>query len=321
MGYWLKFPSSQIADVYGLDRTECVVTLNAGWNMIGGPNCNVPLNSVLDPGGIIVPGTLYGYSGSYTPATSIDATKAYWIKASGAGTITISCVNVLSKRSNELVISPEMLEEFGKIEISDAGKNSQTLYFGGKLNDNVNIESFSLPPAAPQGSFDARLSGDYRLSESDEVSIDVQTSEYPIGVTITNLSSNEGYVLQEISNGVEVGNHRIADGEKIVITNKEVSILKISKGEGIPATYNLEQNYPNPFNPSTTIKFSIPEASNVRLTIYNTLGQKITELVNTNLEAGRYNYQWEAGDIASGIYIYELRTDKFISTKKMILMK
>ena len=57
----------------------------------------------------------------------------------------------------------------------------------------------------------------------------------------------------------------------------------------------------------------------MRLTIYNTLGQKVEELVNTNLEAGWYNYQWNAGSIASGIYIYELRTDKFVSTKKMIL--
>ncbi|HSW56289.1 MAG TPA: T9SS type A sorting domain-containing protein, partial [Ignavibacteriaceae bacterium] len=82
-----------------------------------------------------------------------------------------------------------------------------------------------------------------------------------------------------------------------------------------------EQNYPNPFNPSTTIKFSLPEAANVTLNIYNTLGEKVAELVNTNLEAGWYNYRWDAGSIASGIYIYELRTEKFISSKKMIFLK
>jgi hypothetical protein len=51
------------------------------------------------------------------------------------------------------------------------------------------------------------------------------------------------------------------------------------------------------------------------------LGEKIAELVNTNLEAGKYSYQWDAGETASGIYIYELRTDKFISVKKMILLR
>ncbi len=133
---------------------------------------------------------------------------------------------------------------------------------------------------------------------------------------------DEEYEMVEIANGVEVGSHiELTDGERIIITNKEVTMLKITKQQSIPTTYNLEQNYPNPFNPSTTIKFSLPEAGNVSLRIYNTLGQKVAELVNTNFEAGWYNYQWNAGNIASGIYIYELRTDKFVSTKKMILMK
>ena len=84
----------------------------------------------------------------------------------------------------------------------------------------------------------------------------------------------------------------------------------------------LEQNYPNPFNPSTTIKFSLPEeVSNVKLSIYNVLGEKVVELVNTALVAGKYQYQWNAQNVATGMYIYELRTDKFVSVKKMVLMK
>lgn len=88
-----------------------------------------------------------------------------------------------------------------------------------------------------------------------------------------------------------------------------------------PYDYTLFQNYPNPFNPITTIKFSVPEVTNVTLTIYNTLGQKVAELVNTKLEAGKYSYQWDASKVATGLYIYELRTDKFVSTKKMLMMK
>jgi len=320
-GYWLKFPSAQNAGVCGTDITECVINLNAGWNMIGGPNCNVALNSVGDPGGIIVPGTLYGYSGGYFTSNSIDATKAYWIKASGSGTITVSCGSVVDKERKELQIPKEAAAEFSEIEIKDGQKNSQRLYYNGKLDEEIKIESFSLPPVGPEGSFDARIAGDYRLSENDEVSIQLQASSYPVSVVITNLKDDGEYELVEISEGEEVGTHKVTEGEKIVITNEEVRVLRIKKQGSIPTTYNLEQNYPNPFNPSTTIKFSLPEAANVKLTIYNTLGQKITELVNTTLEAGRYSYRWDASDVASGIYIYELRTDKFISTKKMILMK
>ena len=180
-----------------------------------------------------------------------------------------------------------------------------------------------MPPVPPQGSFDVRLTDDYRLSENDEVTIQVQSSNYPLSVTVTDLTNKEGYgyELQEIAGGVEVGTHRIVEGEKIVISNENVSLLKITKQEALPTSYNLEQNYPNPFNPSTTIKFSLPEAANVTLRIYNALGQKITELVNAKLEAGRYSYQWDAGNVTTGMYIYELRTDKFVSAKKMMLLK
>jgi hypothetical protein len=91
---------------------------------------------------------------------------------------------------------------------------------------------------------------------------------------------------------------------------------------GIPDEYNLAQSYPNPFNPSTIIEFSLPESvSNVNLSIYNVLGEKVAVLINNALTAGKYRYQWNAENFTSGIYIYELRTDKFVSFKKMILMK
>ena len=135
MGYWLKFPASEVADVYGSDRTECVVALSEGWNMIGGPNCNVPLSSVIDPGGIIIPGTLYGYSGSYTTASSIDGTKGYWIRANAGGTITISCTATPANSVSDDIFSPESLADFGMINITDASETSQLLYFSGNLSE------------------------------------------------------------------------------------------------------------------------------------------------------------------------------------------
>ncbi|OQY69939.1 MAG: hypothetical protein B6D44_16720, partial [Ignavibacteriales bacterium UTCHB2] len=76
------------------------------------------------------------------------------------------------------------------------------------------------------------------------------------------------------------------------------------------------------FNPSTVIEFSLPEDVNdVRLTIYDVIGQKVAELVNGKLNAGKYKYTWNASNAATGMYIYELRTEKFVSVKKMLLMK
>ena len=102
----------------------------------------------------------------------------------------------------------------------------------------------------------------------------------------------------------------------------ESSLSVDDEANEFPSDYILYQNYPNPFNSSTVIEFSLPEnISNVKLSIYNALGEKVAELVNTALVAGKYSYQWNAQDIATGMYVYELRTDKFVAMKKMILIK
>ena len=88
-----------------------------------------------------------------------------------------------------------------------------------------------------------------------------------------------------------------------------------------PYNYSLSQNYPNPFNPGTTIRYSIPTKSNVRLRVYNSIGENIAELVDARQAAGNYEINWDAGNFASGIYFYTLRAGIFTNTKKMMLIK
>ena len=85
--------------------------------------------------------------------------------------------------------------------------------------------------------------------------------------------------------------------------------------------YELSQNYPNPFNPSTTIRYSVPERSNVVLKIYDILGSEVSTLVNEDKDAGIYSVNFNASHLASGIYFYRLHAGSFVETKKMILMK
>ena len=91
--------------------------------------------------------------------------------------------------------------------------------------------------------------------------------------------------------------------------------------EGLPATYSLEQNYPNPFNPSTTIRFSIPEVTNVKVSVFDALGREITTLVNEELNPGNYNVDFDASNLSSGIYLYRIEASNFVQVKKMILIK
>jgi hypothetical protein len=89
----------------------------------------------------------------------------------------------------------------------------------------------------------------------------------------------------------------------------------------IPSTFELSQNYPNPFNPSTSIKFALPNAGFVKLSISNILGQEVANLVNSYKESGNYTINWNAGNLSSGMYIYRLETGSQIITKKMTLLK
>jgi hypothetical protein len=106
-------------------------------------------------------------------------------------------------------------------------------------------------------------------------------------------------------------------------------VLHVDKSsEKLPATFSLYQNYPNPFNPSTTIEFDLPTASQVSLKIYNILGEEVVTLFSDRLTAGSYNYQWDASNMASGVYLYRLFVESltgeagdYVETKKMILMR
>ncbi|MEJ2051921.1 MAG: T9SS type A sorting domain-containing protein [Calditrichota bacterium] len=93
------------------------------------------------------------------------------------------------------------------------------------------------------------------------------------------------------------------------------------KGEHVIKTFNLEQNYPNPFNPETTISFTIPDAGNIQLEVYNLLGEKVETVVNSWMTAGFHTVRWNASKFPSGIYFYRLSDLHHHAIRKMMLVK
>jgi len=89
----------------------------------------------------------------------------------------------------------------------------------------------------------------------------------------------------------------------------------------IPTDYSLQQNYPNPFNPTTTITFSLPAAGLVNLSIYNILGEEVATLLNEELTAGNHKVTFDASQLPSGIYVYSLKANGKVLSKKMALIK
>jgi hypothetical protein len=96
--------------------------------------------------------------------------------------------------------------------------------------------------------------------------------------------------------------------------------------EGVPNEFTLHENYPNPFNPTTTLRFDVPEVSDITVTIFNMLGQKVRTFNLNNTPAGYHSVKWNAtndyGDpVGAGVYLYQLQANKFIKTRKMVLLK
>ncbi len=89
----------------------------------------------------------------------------------------------------------------------------------------------------------------------------------------------------------------------------------------VPSSYSLEQNYPNPFNPTTTIRFALPNSSDVSLKVYDALGNEVMSLVNGFKNAGSHSVEMNASNLSSGVYFYKLQAGNFVATKKLTLIK
>ncbi len=318
-GYWMKNIGAQTyntGDEWPVGGILFVPhnPINAieGWNLFGGYEYNAPVSGITtNPPGLIQ-GSIFKYSGGYQAATEIAPGYGYWVKLSGTGEIILPPPTFKSSAK----LAENVKTGWGKIIVTDNSGKSYILY---AVNDELTLADFDLPPVPPAGMFDVRY-GSGRYAEdlsTGKQTIDMAGIEYPVNIKAENIN----ITLQD-----ETGKQIYAElksGEQVTVNNSTINKLMILSGEILsPTVYALEQNYPNPFNPATTIKFSLPEAStSVKLTIYNVVGQKVTDLVNSKLDAGNYSYNWDAGNMASGMYIYQIVTENFVSTKKMMLLK
>ena len=98
-------------------------------------------------------------------------------------------------------------------------------------------------------------------------------------------------------------------------------VTGIGSGPELPTEFRLEQNYPNPFNPSSDIRYQIPEFRTVRLGVYDILGREVAVLVNEAKPPGAYIVRFDAGGLASGVYLYRLTAGWFVETKNMVVVK
>jgi hypothetical protein len=308
-GYWIRYANAAVVTVTGSAIPANTVPLAAGWNLVGVHMTDVPVANITTTPTGIINSPFYGFAAGYVQPTALVSGKGYWVRTSAAGVMNLG---TLAKDGN--IFSANVEKDWARILVSDAAGNSSTLYAGVNVQ---NISNFELPPVPPAGIFDVRYASNRNVELlGDAKEINISSAQYPVTIQTNGI---ELRVRDRATNGKLVNEVIPANGT-LRITNPAVSVIEVQTTE-TPLSYELMQNYPNPFNPTTSIKFGLPEKANVSLAIYNQLGEKIATLVNGELGAGYHKVEWNASNMTSGIYFYEIRTDKFSEVKKLILMK
>jgi enterochelin esterase family protein len=316
-GYWMN---NTVEETYSYPAIEIVphdpIPVTIGWNMIGGYETSPTITALKATNPQII-GSVFGYNGiQYVEATNLVPGYGYWLNITSEDPIVIP--DVLSKVSAEVAERfkqdlPTGKAGWGRIVMTDAAGISTTLY---AVNGEVDLDQYTMPPLPPSGSFDIRFSSG-RIAEDINGSmqtIDMTGLTYPLTVRVEGMDIR----LQDAS--ASAVNVSLKSGEDVVIGDATVHKLMVT-GELIPTVYALKQNYPNPFNPTTKIVFEIPKTGEVKLSVYNLLGEEVIKLIDEEKNAGYYEIIFDGSAISSGVYLYKLNSLGFSEAKKMVLIK
>ena len=312
-GYWLRFSDSGSTTITGSTISSLTVSLTQGWNLISGISEAVDVTSISDPDGIIVPGSLYGFTGTYEGASQLTPGQGYWLRTTAAGDITIS--SGAAARTIDPFIDRTK-------EANVLSFNGSELYFGVSVQEEE-LLSYQLPPKPPVGSFDVRFSDDMKMTESAGA-IDIMNNTDRLTISYT-INIDAGERMRWVLTSDE-GKEYELNGSGEIVVNGNISGFTLNKVSEVPLTYSISQNYPNPFNPVTSIHYEIPEESFVTISVYNMMGQKVTDLVHGLRSVGYHQTIWnsnnmEGDPVSSGVYIYTIESGNFRTMKKMVLMK
>ena len=317
-GYWLRFLDAGSTTISGVAVTTLTVPLAENWNLISGITTAVNVTDIDDPDNLIIPGTFFAFTGSYELTETLDPGFGYWVRSSGDGEVTITSSSTAAKS----LPFRNRLQEANSLTFANGDNSLLTLHFGVTVPEEEKLR-YSLPPLPPKGGFDVRFSGDWQYVE-EQGEIMIQNDRYPLVINYEN--------RQEIEAGMEWILVNPQDGKEFVLNNGEIQItapvqsLILTKRNIVPREFVLHQNYPNPFNPVTSLRYDLPERFQVTLTVYDLMGRKVTQLVNTTQEAGFRSVQWNATDnfgkpVSAGVYLYTIQAGEFVQTRKMVLLK
>ena len=323
IGYWLKFGSPQLVSMLGFDIDTEIISLAAGWNMVGMISYATDTSGITtDPPGALA-GSFFGYQKGYYPTTTFEPMQAYWIKTLMACQMQIAALPSGGKNAPKVSTVPAALKGLTQMVIKGSDGQTQTLFVGS--SPTVNASRYEMPPLAPKGIFDARFATNSMVMVSPskgftETAVQFNSASYPVTIQWQAMTSTNGVV---VVGGKE---YSLASAGSAIVNNAQTSV-SVKLGPAVvmpnkPRVFALYQNYPNPFNPSTTIRFDLAQDAPVTLKLYNILGQEVATLINNQpFAAGSYSRQFRLDNLSSGVYMYRISAGSYTAVRKMLLLK
>lgn len=311
--YWMLIPVPTDYLVTGIPITRIEETMSErGWWTVGAAYDTVPMGYTFSDVSY-----LWGWDATiaeYTEVDGLESGNGYWLLAHGDGDFYSEPGMAVTKFAPEgLFIDWELLIA--------AGDN--TLSIGHSPYSEIGLDRLDkpLPPPSPYGEAGAFLFEEDDFTYSRSIRPD---GEWIIALPrLTDLSWDPNSVPLE-------GLTLIADGKSIDMRTvgyaSAIGNAKIVAGDALPKDFALDPVFPNPFNPTCEIPFSLPEASDVSIEIYDLTGRQVAKLVDSEFSAGRHNVKWHGVDetgreMPGGLYLCRMTAGSFVETRRMLLLK
>jgi hypothetical protein len=305
-------------------------TLTNTWSSLGTGSSNGVNNQV---NALAVVGNEVVVGGYFTSAGGVSANRVARFNTltntwSSLGNGVNNEVNALAVSGNEVYVGGGFTQAGGVFAINVARFNTQTNTWstlGTGSSNGVSGSVFALAVVGNEVFVGGTFTQAGGVSANGVARFNTQTNTWStLGTGSSNGVSGSVFALAVVGNEVVVGGNFTSAGgvsaNNVARWNSGTSRVE-QLSPTAPKTFLLEQNYPNPFNPSTTIRYQLPVASEVKLEVYDVLGKKIATLVNERQSAGSYQVVWNASGLSSGTYFYRLQAGTFVETKKMIMVK
>ncbi len=327
-GYWLKFPVPQNITLSGNQLNEISIPIREGWNLIGGLNGIIPVNSIqTDPPEILI-SPFYKYNQGYEVANQIVKGKGYWVKSNSNGTLHLSLSGLKSGNFTNSID----YDMFEYLEIISGNQKARVF-----LSDQVVSKSFfELPPQPPSKIFDVRFEDESNIIfYGEKKALRIQTDLFPVIVKFSKSKKFKSVHLKFQDNKDVV----LKANDQIMINSVSnlqfyISLNENGYDESLKnSNFYMSDVFPNPFNSTTKIRYYIPEVNNSKdyiaeIRIFDNLGRLVLrEIKNVFSGYNEFIFAADKYKLSSGLYfceliIHNLRTNKFYrELKKMNYVK